>query len=476
MTALLAEPPSAFSSRQKQAVALSSLAAAAALVLLKTAVGALTGSLGILSEAAHSGLDLVAALVTFLSVRLADKPADSSHPFGHGKFEQLSALIEAGLLLLTCGWIVFEAVRRLLFNPVHVRPSVWAFVVMGISIAVDVLRSRSLAEAARRYKSQALEADALHFSTDIYGSSAVILGLVLVLAAHKWNMPWLRTADPAAALAVAAITIYISARLGKRTVDALVDAAPSGIPGRIAKAIDGTPDVLRPERIRVRQSGNRLFVDLRLTLRSNIPLEHAQAVEDQVESRVQELYPDADIVIHSAPQKPLASDLVGKIRAVAHRSDFQIHDVTPYEVPGGRVNLNLDLELDPALTLAAAHRRATELENEIKRQVPEVNEVNIHIEPMLNQVEPAREAGWLREGIEKKLLAIARETPGLLDCHDLVAHQVGDNILVSVHCTLEPDLPLGRVHDITEDLEFRFRKEFPQVMKVSIHAEPREDA
>ena len=470
------DSPSPFSSRQKQAVALTSLLAAALLVLLKTAVGLLTGSLGILSEAAHSGLDLVAAFVTFLSVRLADKPADSSHPFGHGKFEHLSALVEAGLLLLTCGWIVFEALHRLFFNSVDVRPSVWAFAVMGISIVVDALRSRSLAEAAQKYQSQALEADALHFSTDIYGSCAVILGLLLVLAAQKWNVPWLLIADPAAALIVAAVTIYISARLGKRTLDALVDAAPAGISARIGKAITGIPGVLRPERIRVRQSGNQLFVDLRLTLRSNIPLEHAQAVEDQVESRVKELFPGSDIVIHSAPQNPPAGDLLGKIRAVAHRSDFQIHDVTPYEVPGGRVNLNLDLELDPALTLAAAHRRATELENEIKRQVPEVNEVNIHIEPMLNQVERAREAGWLHEGIEKKLLAIARETPGLVDCHDVVAHQVGDNILVRVHCTLEPDLPLGRVHDITEDLEFRFRKELPQVMKVSIHAEPRGDA
>src|SRR5579875_937425 len=241
MTASLAEPPSAFSSRQKQAVALSSLAAAALLVLLKTAVGALTGSLGILSEAAHSGLDLVAALVTFLSVRLADKPADSSHPFGHGKFEQLSALVEAGLLLLTCGWIVFEALRRLFFNPAHVRPSVWAFVVMGVSIAVDVLRSRSLTEAARRHQSQALEADALHFATDIYSSSVVILGLLLILAARKWNMPWLRVADPIAALFVAAITIYISAQLGKRTLDALLDAAPAGISARITKAIAGPP-------------------------------------------------------------------------------------------------------------------------------------------------------------------------------------------------------------------------------------------
>ncbi|MGH9355192.1 MAG: cation-efflux pump, partial [Terriglobia bacterium] len=447
-----AQQPSALSARQKQAVAWSSLLAAALLVLLKTTVGWLTGSLGILSEAAHSGLDLVAAFITLLSVRLADRPADSSHPFGHGKFEHLSVFAETTLLLVTCGWIVFEAVRRL-SSPVHVRLSVWAFVVMGISIIVDALRSRSLSEAARRHNSQALEADALHFSTDIYGSSAVILGLLLILASQKWHIPWLRIGDPAAALAVAAITVYISARLGKRTVDALVDAAPSGIPLRIAGAIAGTPDVLNPERIRVRQSGSRLFVDLRLTLRSNIPLERAQAVEDQVESRVQELYPGADVVIHSAPQNPPAGDLVGKIRAVAHRSDFQIHDMTPYELPGGRVNLSLDLELDPELTLAAAHRKATELENEIKRQVPEVNEVNIHVEPMRNQVEPALEAGWLRGSVKNTLLLIARETPGIVDCHDLVAHQVGSNILVSLHCTLDADLPLGRVHDITEDLE-----------------------
>ncbi len=475
MAATLAEPPSALSARQKQSVALTSLLAAALLVLLKTAVGLLTGSLGILSEAAHSGLDFVAAFVTLLSVRVADKPADSSHPFGHGKFEPLSALIETCLLLVTCGWIVLEALSRLLFHPVRVQPSVWAFAVMGISVVVDALRSRSLARAARRHHSQALEADALHFSTDIYGSCAVILGLTMVVAASAWDIPWLRAGDPAAALVVAAITIYISARLGKRTVDALVDAAPAGIPGQIARAITGTPDVLQPERIRVRQSGSRLFVDLRLTLRSNIPLEHAQAVEDQVESRVKELYPEADVVIHSAPQKPSAGDLMGKIRAVAQRGNFQIHDVTPYALPGGQVNLDLDLELDPALTLVAAHRSATELENEIKREVHEVNEVNIHIEPMLTQPEPAREAGWLHEDIEKKLIAIARGTPGLVDCHDVVAHQVGGNFLVSVHCTLEADLPLGRVHDITEDLEFRFRKEFPQVMKVRIHAEPRGD-
>jgi cation diffusion facilitator family transporter len=459
-------------SREKRSVALVSLLAAGFLSVLKLVVGLMTGSLGMLSEAAHSALDSVAALATYLSVRLADKPADPSHPFGHGKFEHLSAFIETGLLLITCAWIVLEAVHRLVLNTVHVRPSLGAFGAMAVSIAVDTARSRSLSRAAKRYGSQALEADAIHFSIDIYSSAAVIVGLALVVMAHAWNIGWLRAADPFAALLVAAITVYISVRLGKRTVDALVDAAPEGTSARISDAIAGVPGVLNNERIRVRQSGKRLFVDLRLRLHSNIPLEHAQAVEDEVASKVRDLFPDADVVIQSSPQEPSASDLVDKIRAVAHRNNFQIHDVTPYEI-AGRVNLNLDLELDPKLTLEAAHERASVLEAGIKQEIAQVCDVNIHIEPMRQQVESASEANSLKPGMELKLLAIARDTPGLLDCHSLVAHKVGDSILMSLHCTLEPDLPLSRVHEITEELELKFRSEFPQIMKATIHAEPR---
>ncbi len=471
MTAVQGRPQPQLPTREKQAVALSSLAAAALLTVLKTVVGVLTGSLGILSEAAHSALDLVAAVVTYVSVRESDKPADLSHPFGHGKFEQLSAFIETGLLLITCAWIVVEALRRIIFERVHVKASVPAFVVMAIAIIVDALRSRSLGRAARKYNSQALEADALHFSTDIYGSVAVIAGLALIAAAHRWNIAWLRNADPAAALFVAGITIYISVRLGKRTVDALVDAAPEGTLARIGSAVSSVPGVLRHDRIRARQSGNQLFVDLRLLLEGNIPIEHAQAVEDEVESRVRAVFPGADVVVHSTPRAPSASNLVEKIRAVAHRNNFQIHDVTPYAVDG-RVSLSLDLELDPNLTLEAAHAQASGLENQIKQEVPEVDEVSVHIEPMLNLVETAREAKWLREGMEKSLMTIARNKPGLLDCHSLVAHQVGENFFVSLHCTLEPDLPLRRVHEITDELELEFRKEYPRIMKVSVHAEP----
>jgi cation diffusion facilitator family transporter len=458
--------------KEKQSVALTSVVAAVFLMTMKLVVGILTGSLGILSEALHSGLDLVAAVVTYLSVRVSDKPADVTHPFGHGKIEHLSAFVETALLFVTCAWIVWEAARRLFFREVHVEPSVWAFAVMFTSITIDTFRSRALFRVARKYNSQALEADALHFSTDVYSSSVVILGLILVYIAEQKRIHWLQDADPLAALVVAGIVVYISFKLGKRTLDALVDAAPAGTAARIADVASRVPGVLDLARIRTRQSGSRLFVDLRLTLESDISLEHAKSVADLVEAEVHRIFPAADVVIHTSPREPSGDNLVEKIRSVARRRNFQIHDVTAYDV-NGRVIANLDMEVDPGLRLEAAHEQASQLEREIQNEIREVDEVNVHIEPLLAGVEAANEASLARAKLERKLLEIARGSPGLLDCHSLEAHQVGENVLVRLHCTMEPDLPVGRVHNITEELEFKFRKAFPQILKVSIHAEPK---
>ena len=461
--------------REKQAVALTSIVAAVLLTTLKLTVGVWTGSLGIISESMHSTLDLVAAVITYLSVRVSDKPADPQHPFGHGKIEHLSAFIETGLLIATCGWIVWEAGRRLFFHHVHVEPSLWAFGVMFISITVDTLRSRVLFRVARKYNSQALEADALHFSTDVYSSTVVIFGLVLVYVAQQTNLRWLQSADPAAALVVAGIVVYISLRLGKRTVDALVDAAPTGTSTLIADTVSRVSGVLSLDRIRIRESGSRLFVDLRVTLASNISLEHAKSVADVVEAAVHSLFPTADVVIHTTPQEPSSGDLVAKIRAVAHRHNFLVHEVSAYEV-NGRINVHLDLEVDPQLRLAEAHDRSTQLESEIKASLPEVSEVNVHLEPLLLAVETGDEAPIDNLAVEKKLAELARETPGVLDCHSVEAHQVGGSVVVRLHCTLSPDLPIARVHDITETLEFKFRQAFPQISKITIHAEPIEKA
>ena len=458
-------------SQEKQAVALTSVAAAVVLTTLKLVVGVWTGSLGIISEAMHSGLDLVAAAITYVSVRLSDKPADMEHPFGHGKVEHLSAFIETGLLIMTCAWICWEAIRRLFFRDVHVEPSLWAFGVMFISITIDTLRSRALFRVARKYNSQALEADALHFSTDVYSSTVVILGLVLVYISEQNHIRWLRDADPVAALVVAGIIVYISLRLGKKTVDALVDAAPSGASALIGEQVARVAGVLSLDRIRTRESGSRLFVDLRLTLASNISLEHAKSVADMVESEVHRLFPSADVVIHTTPQEPSSGDLVAKIRAIAHRGNFLVHEVSAYEVHG-RVNVHLDLEVDPELRLAEAHDRSTQLEREIKESLPEVHEVNVHLEPLPVQVETGDVAPLDNLAVENKLAELARETSGVLDCHSVEAHQVGGNIVVRLHCTLQPELPIAKVHDITEMLEFKFRQAFPQISKITIHAEP----
>lgn len=474
LPSLQAPPADRVPAPEKQAVALRSVATAAVLVGLKLVVGLATGSLGILSEAAHSALDLVAAAVTWFSVRVSDKPADRDHPFGHGKVESLAAFVETVLLAVTCGWIITEAARRLFFRAVHVEPTPAAFVVMAISIGLDSLRSRSLFRVARKYSSPALEADALHFSMDVWSSVAVIAGLAIVRLSQYAHLGGLRHADSLAALLVAGITLYISVQLGRRTVDALVDAEPEGSSARIAATLREVPGAVEPERIRVRQSGQQLFVDLRLRLPGDISFEHAQNMVEDVESKVRGLFPTADVVVHATPRAPAAEDLVARVRAVANRHNFKVHDVAAYEVRG-RVHVRLDLELEPTLSLQAAHDRATELEQAIKGEIPEVEGVNVHLEPLVDRVEAAAEARGVASSLERRLMHIARDTPGLVDCHSLQAHQVGANVLVAMHCTLAPDLPVGRVHDITEDLELRFRRAFPQISKVSIHAEPKEE-
>ena len=298
---------------EKRAAALNSVVAAAFLTGLKVSVGLLSGSLGILAEAAHSALDLAAAIVTGLAVRFASKPADQNHHYGHGKLENLSALVETLLLLGTCGWIVHESIQRLTSKPVHVDASFWAFAVMAISIAVDISRSRMLARVAAKHRSQALEADALHFSTDVWSSAVVIFGLAGVKLAQWYpGLSFLRQADAVAALAVAAIVVVVSVRLGFRTVEALLDASPVGAAERIKARVEKMDQVLDCHAVRVRHSGPHSFVDLHITLDREQPLHAAHALTEEVEQVVNEILPGADVTVHPEPSpdapKPLPAD------------------------------------------------------------------------------------------------------------------------------------------------------------------------
>src|SRR5215831_8454457 len=259
--------------REKKRAALLSVGSATLLVTLKAFLVVRTGSLGVLFEALHSGLDLIAAIITFLSVRMSDQPADEKHPYGHGKVENFSAFIETGLLALTALYIIYEAFDRLFFHSVHIQPSALALVVLFAALSIDLTRARAFGHVARKYTSEALEADALHFSTDVWSTIVVIAGIALVWAGENWNLPWLVYADALAGLTVAAVILWVGSQLGRRTLEALLDVAPRGLQQEISRAVARMEGVLDVERVRVRRAGNRHFVDATVSVARTANLE-----------------------------------------------------------------------------------------------------------------------------------------------------------------------------------------------------------
>ena len=459
--------------REKRAVAGHSVLAAMAITALKVVVGITTGSLGILSEAAHSALDLIAAIITLLSVQVSDKPADADHQYGHGKVENFSAFIETGLLLLTCIWIVYEAIERLFVLHVEIEPSVAAFAVMFFSMVVDFWRSRALGKIAAKYDSQALEADALHFSTDIWSSGVVVLGLLLVMLGRKYNIEWLRDSDPIAALFVAGVVVSVSWRLARRTIDALLDAAPAGVRNRIISAVSKVDGLLEVDRVRIRRAGNRYFADLSIGLARNVTFQRSEQVADAVTVAVHDVLPDADVIVRSVPRAVNTENIFDKVRAVATRQNFNVHDVSVQNLHG-HLHVEQHLELDEHLSLKEAHDRVTLLESEIRTDVPEISSILTHIESEPATIETGDEI--LRDArLEKRLKEIASEFPEILDMHDVQIKRVRGRLYVSCHCTMSDELPLSRVHDISTDLEIRFKQEAPELFRVLIHPEPSTD-
>jgi len=459
---------------EKRSVALNSLLAAAAITVLKLLVGVTTRSLGILSEAAHSGLDLVAAFITFLSVRVSDKPADAEHQYGHGKVENFSAFIETGLLLLTCIWIVWEAIRRLSgHHAVQIEPSVTAFVVLGASMAVDWWRSRKLRRIASKYDSQALEADALHFSTDIFSSGIVAVGLALAWAAQRWGIPGFAKADPIAALVVSGVIVYVSSRLGRQTIDALLDAAPPGYRSRIIDAVLEINGVIEVERVRIRRAGNRYFADLTVGLARNVTFQRSGQAMTEITAAVQRILPNCDVVIHPVPRETASENIFDRIRAVAARNNFSVHDVSVQDL-AGRLHVEQHLELDETLSLKQAHDVVSRLESEIRNEIPEISTILTHIESEPSTIEPGDRV-MRNVALEQKLKPLVAEFPEIMDMHDVEIKHVRDKVYMSCHCTMPDNLPLSRVHDLSTALEIRFKQAAPELFKVLIHPEPMTD-
>jgi cation diffusion facilitator family transporter len=457
--------------REKQSVALISLLAAILLTSMKLGVGLWTNSLGILSEAAHSGLDLVAAGITLWAVRVSSRPPDQQHTYGHGKFENLSALAETLLLLLTCVWIFWEAGHRLFLGKnAAVEASVWAFLTVMVSIVIDFSRSRALKRAADKYHSEALQADALHFSTDIWSSLVVLGGLVLVRVAQATGWVWLEKADAAAAAGVALIVVWVSFRLGRQSIDHLLDSVPPGLRSRVAAAA-WVPGVERVSRVRVRRSGPDFFTDVTLAVGHRTDFAEAHQIADASEAAIRAVLPGADVMVHLEPVASRGEDAPTVIRLVAARHGLGDHSIRVYEHDGGR-SVELHLEVDGGLSLEEGHRQVSAFEKTLRQELPGIARIVTHIEPAgrpgaVQPADPALEGRILRLLQEWLVANRISAQP-----HEVQVRLNGEEMDVSFHCALEPGISVEDAHALSERLEIHLRNRLPRLGRVVIHAEP----
>ncbi|OPY31346.1 MAG: ferrous iron efflux protein F [Methanomassiliicoccales archaeon PtaU1.Bin124] len=449
----------------KEKVALGSVIAAIILVLTKFIVGIWTNSLGILSEALHSSIDLLAAVMTLFAVRMADRPPDLDHHYGHAKIESMSSLAETMLLFLTCFWITYEALHRLFFVDAIVDINYIAILVVVMSIVVDYTRSRALMRAAKKYKSQALEADAIHFSTDLLSSGVVLIGLFITMAGFK-------SFDSIAALGVAVITAYIGWGILKRSMNTLLDAAPQDIPNGITETIASVPGVMGVGRVRVRDSGHKVFMDVMVFIDKALPLEKANRVTADVTKKIEDMVPNVDVVIHAEPLCPNTDDLVQMIReeAVGFPAIHTVHNIRVSKVDE-ELHVDMHLEMDGSLNIKEAHEVASMLEERIKEMNRCVSYVSSHLEPADNGFSTTvsqEDMLYLRRSIEET----AKADPNILSLHEIIIRKTHGQVGLSLCCTLDHRLNVKQAHEVATNLENRLMAMHEEINYVNVHVEP----
>lgn len=450
---------------QKRNVAASSVVASLFLTVLKLIVGLLTGSIGIISEALHSALDLGAASITFFAVRASGRPADTTHHYGHGKIESFSALAETVLLFITSGWIIYEAVKRLMSSSVEIEVTWYSFAVMAVSIVIDISRSRVLYAVARKTNSQALEADALHFKSDIWSSSVVIAGLVFVLAG-------LRGADAIAAMGVAMFVIHAGWQLGRRTVDVLLDTAPAGLSDRVEALVNGVDGVAEVARLRIRPAGPSMFIETAVAVSRRIPLERVQEIRRNIAERIRQEVPRADIVVEVNPVALSDETIVQRVQVIVTNHGLAAHDIRVH-TKNGRTSVNFDLEVEDRLSLDQAHGVATHIEQSLAYEFGPDTEVNIHIEPLRPSAMPAGEIGaGETQAVEKALERVRARLRVIRDIHNVSVQRVDGRLFISLHCVLDGGIPLVDAHEYATRIEYLTKEYLANVERVVVHLEP----
>jgi len=451
--------------RRKQRAALASVAASAALAVAKLAAGWLSGSLALLSEGAHNGLDTGSSALTFFAVREADKPADEEHPFGHAKIEAVAALAQTGFLAVLSAAVAIDAIQRLAGEPPKIDANALALGVVVVSIGVDFFRWRGLTKVALETKSDALSADALHYSSDLVSSLLVLLGL----AATRFGFVH---ADALAAIGVAVFIAIAGYRLGRHTIDALVDTAPKGLADRLAEAIKAVPGVAAIDAIRLRPSGAQIIGEVVLFVSRTLPLERVAAIKDDVARRIKADWPQTSLTFTANPLALDDESLLERVQLLATRLRLAVHHIAIQEVEG-RKCVSLDIEVDGRMGLGEAHDLATRLETAIEHEVGPDIEVETHIEPMETREIHGRDADpALIDKIAAALSDIAGRRGRLRNIHDVRVRHTSGGYFVNFHCWIDPKISVDATHDEVDALERALRADFPDVTRIVGHAEP----
>lgn len=451
--------------RHVRRVAFASLVAAVGLVTAKLAAALATGSLALLSEAAHSGLDALVTLLTLFAVSVASRPPDADHPYGHGRAENVAAMLEAVALLILSLGIGRDAVMRL---SAHARPVAtpwYSFGVIGLSIVVDATRSRGLARAGRRYSSPALEADAVHFRADLLTSVVVLVGLGAVRLGHP-------AADAAGGLVIAAYVCFSSLRLGRRSIDALMDRAPEEAVGRIQQAAGAVPGVEEVRRVRVRYAGGQPQTDVVVAVSRTVALEVAHILTEQVEAAIRSVEPGADVIVHVEPMadEKLVAERVISI-AARHPDVHQVHNVFVASHPDG-LHIALHAKFPGSMSLAEAHAMSERLEADIVAGVDNVSRVDTHLEPLEGPATVGTDVTGTNADFVAELTALAENQPEVRNCHEVVVTETGGGLSVVVHCEASAGLTVARVHDASTSIESQVHQHWPKVERVTVHFEP----
>lgn len=448
----------------KTNVAAISILASASMAIAKFAVGIAIGSLALISEALHSSVDVIATVITWLVVRVSDAPADEEHHYGHGKFESLSALFIIALLYVLAGGILVESWSRLTEGAKPPTLSAIAFGVLVVDIVVNFWRARALHRTARETHSQALAADALHFASDVLGSIAVIIGLVLIGLGYPWG-------DSVAAIAVAVMIAVLGLRLGRSTIETLLDRAPEGVAEKAGIAIAAVPGVVGVERLRARMVGPTYFIDAIANVPRTYPIDRVEAIKKAAQEAVREVLGDADLTFTAVPVARDNESVRERIMVIARNSGLAVHHVTVHDL-GGRLTVSIDLEVDGDMQLTAAHDIAHELERSIREDFGEDVEVDTHIEPLEPELPHGTDAAPERVETIKAALSRFAADGAIHDIHNVRVRDTDAGEIVNFHCRAAPSMSVIKVHENVDEIERALRRAFPTIKRVISHAEP----